>query len=940
MQRSPIANVRSSGLPSLLRFLAPRAYNPWQKLVDERSRALKEGGRTGEEHGRSGSGCGNNATASVIRDIRSTGISQTTKKKLLRPPYGHPRGIYVGDLNHPSLNTESRRSYAIFRYPFKRESTSDPKSTEALSQNPDPNQDSLNSIDQDSAAPQGNEDGWSSGDAPDSQVTTLKEKEPTDLFEDNSYQRLDENWEVKFTNWPRWSSKAWTQWQKDVRDALSVEQETSNQDPEVAEETKFILERMLRETPEFWVETMHAIGAKYKKGFTPTDEDIPGPPALDLRSKGWVKLLFSEGSSVEDIRTVWESISLVDRIEWWPHIMLWLLDNQPDNAMKTLLATLAQPAPSLYAIRDILWFLAEHHLRHLPRFKTFASIEFVEDVLELLASLNCQDIKLHVSSRTLWLLASRCNHSHRNRLLEYADGAKLCLSPDGNGLLAYLYGRESNYSQALRYLNDAILSGLDSDSEVVARVVNTILRQSVMASGGYANSKAIVGEVLQMGLKLNLIHYTSLIENAFASNDIQMALSLFDLLESDIAPNSVTYATMLRGLRAEPHSGAHSVIFNAANDYVMSFIKTEGSQPLRQFDDERAVVILANEILYTKYLQFERETVEEHRTFSNLLPIYLKFFQPDTLVELDILPPTSTAGYEYKLKPDVASVHIMLCVWLRSLKRRSAIEETTSLLHVYDRYRVLSQSKNELIAELAKGAYTASSFVMAFGRHRKSLPFCLKVMTDMGLPITREPKHIEAVKTHALPNVVTYSTLIHALMKHEQPAAAEKVFELMQKKGVRPNTYTWNSLIGGYATMQNSEEAVRILGNMQAEGIRPNVVTMTVLGKIQNRDKLRKVLSQQQQQSSDSQESPLVQEEELPPGIAEKHSDSAERIQKREASKRALKEFTRPRDETKWPDPEILEMPENEVISEADLQAITAEVDGVSTNGTSFKPSS
>ena len=47
----------------------------------------------------------------------------------------------------------------------------------------------------------------------------------------------------------------------------------------------------------------------------------------------------------------------------------------------------------------------------------------------------------------------------------------------------------------------------------------------------------------------------------------------------------------------------------------------------------------------------------------------------------------------------------------------------------------------------------------------------------------------------AIPNVITYSTLISACEKGKQPERALEVFQAMQEQGVMPDVITYNALI-------------------------------------------------------------------------------------------------------------------------------------------------
>ncbi|CAM8939942.1 unnamed protein product [Rhodiola kirilowii] len=85
------------------------------------------------------------------------------------------------------------------------------------------------------------------------------------------------------------------------------------------------------------------------------------------------------------------------------------------------------------------------------------------------------------------------------------------------------------------------------------------------------------------------------------------------------------------------------------------------------------------------------------------------------------------------------------------------------------------------------------------------------------------------MKRGYLPNVVTYSALIHWLCRFAEWEKAVFVFAQMKREGVVPNVVTYSALIRGLCQAGKLEEAKEMLVEMKRNGISPNVVTYTSL---------------------------------------------------------------------------------------------------------------
>ena len=80
-----------------------------------------------------------------------------------------------------------------------------------------------------------------------------------------------------------------------------------------------------------------------------------------------------------------------------------------------------------------------------------------------------------------------------------------------------------------------------------------------------------------------------------------------------------------------------------------------------------------------------------------------------------------------------------------------------------------------------------------------------------------------------VPNVVTYSALVSACEKGEQPQRALELFNAMKQQGVLPNGIAYNALVCACKKGQEPNMVLKVFNSMQRQGVVPNAVTCAAL---------------------------------------------------------------------------------------------------------------
>jgi len=222
----------------------------------------------------------------------------------------------------------------------------------------------------------------------------------------------------------------------------------------------------------------------------------------------------------------------------------------------------------------------------------------------------------------------------------------------------------------------------------------------------------------------------------------------------------------------------------------------------------------ATELILCLYFLLERNKATN--IYSTICGLYLDYFNPSPLRELGILPASVvTKNPKSTLKPPRAAVGIILSIFLKHHGTQQ------NVVDIFDRFRTGIVKKNEL-AELAIEDYTYNSFLHTASQWRGTLRFCADIIRGMTRGVkSRDPiwdPQKRKFSYHVKPTVQTWNTLVHAFARHNQAAAAEKVVELMQERGLKPDVITWTSIIRAHAEAQDIEGVADALMRKEENG--------------------------------------------------------------------------------------------------------------------------
>ncbi|OJD34972.1 pentatricopeptide repeat protein [Diplodia corticola] len=534
-----------------------------------------------------------------------------------------------------------------------------------------------------------------------------------------------------------------------------------------------------------------------------------------------VKKLLCLGRDAASIRQAWASSMRMDyspegKRNIWCEMMLWLLDNDQGAVLPTLEATgRGRKAPD-YVIADILEQFMSNHLQGAES----GELRMPSGFLSVLAILLKQRPFLGhtLSQKLVHLTLAHSSLEQGTMFWDLLQAARFRASWHTLYQVAYFFGKHGEYNKALAILRRPIELGAPPTHPAFLATCAQILRNSAAKAEAYSATAKILSELVGMGVSFNIYLYTVTMHNAVDHGDLQSALTVYRLMQHNgVEPNDYTYTVLLKGLKD-----------NAAPELLQSVMR-DAERSLPKLERPR---IVATDILHCVYLQHCEPACTEV-TFADLARIYRGYFNPSALIKLGV--PTRFFGdpkatERTGMKPPPAAIGIMLAAYLKLVSAYDP-EEVGRLYRVF--YDQIEHSGDHGLAPLGQTDYFFNAFILALGQNASTLPMIPEVLWRMS---------DSRLLAKPLTSKYTWDILVNAFMRHNQPEAAERVLEIMDKYGQQPNDVTWNSFVRWYARRKDVERVLDTIRRMQLQRVELSVMSLRALGRLKDRDKLAKGL--------------------------------------------------------------------------------------------------
>ena len=500
----------------------------------------------------------------------------------------------------------------------------------------------------------------------------------------------------------------------------------------------------------------------------------------------------------------------------WQETALWCLQRSPMVAIRLLINTINGPSrPPRTVVAECLNFLARHYLYNVSRPGTHALNALWHLTCEFIERDDVKNLRTYTIPESLVrLILLYCHDYGALVLYKRLSANKVALHPYQmlHFLDRFVVMRKSEL--CLKLLAAISSTGLSSAHPQVQGLCAKLLRVRWNVKEPYAFSSWILTRMLEFGIQPNTVMYNAMVQNAVEAHDFDTVLELYGFAkESKFGIDSQTRGLMLKAAKV------------SGNVEMLNIILREASVDPEVVKDTR----LAGTILHViSVFSLDNE-------YAAMLDFYKRHFDLRPLQELRIYGPNteSPTGTDIKtIQPDYWILGQMVATY-NKLPRAS-----DDLITRYNIYHDLVRRNHSLIAPLAQQSeYVANSFIRAFGRDLKTLPFCITVIKHM---LEDPPSPAQAA--YAGPTVRTWNILAASYFRHNQAIAAKKVVSMMYERGLEPNAVTWNTMVQGYSALQDVESAVEAVRHMEAAGYEVDDFTLKGLGKIWDRNRLLEAL--------------------------------------------------------------------------------------------------
>ncbi|KAF1975927.1 hypothetical protein BU23DRAFT_529053 [Bimuria novae-zelandiae CBS 107.79] len=491
----------------------------------------------------------------------------------------------------------------------------------------------------------------------------------------------------------------------------------------------------------------------------------------------WSARLFNNGDTAEANQTWrnWNAFDPETRENYWPHLLIYLLDKFPHRALPFLQALTHKPC-----VESLDVTIIADAFEHLARTYMDKSLRNVSQRYQLQQNEPAfvptfyHVFREHLSPHTqicsqdlLLCVARLANIEEFERLFDLFRESHACIGK--NVLLHYvnIFAKAGDFRQALVCLKMAAGRAkfrpnfINGDKFRWSSAL--VLHRSMVNRENYHETTGIVATLVDLGLKLDILLYNVIIHNAMKAGDHLTAFKVFNALDANgLKPDVITLSTLLHGCTVMSDSAKHH---DFADYCAESAIEMKDAW-------------LAADYLYYQYvrLQFTSPRVNPLSSEDGIL---------------------SESAF---MDPPPMAVYIML--QLEILKAASVSPER--LWSLYEKFTELVHTQHDLVlSKLARDPIIWNAFLLAFCRAR-NFEHASQVVQKMS---SYGPS----------PNVYTWNIFMQGFFKTEQIQAAERVYEIMRARGIAPDQFTYEVLLRGYARAQHVSKIGEVIEHVSQE---------------------------------------------------------------------------------------------------------------------------
>lgn len=519
---------------------------------------------------------------------------------------------------------------------------------------------------------------------------------------------------------------------------------------------------------------------------------------------------------------VWLDMDRNRRMSKWSAFMAWACTKAPREALVPLDVAIHYLAiqPPQRVLDDCLAALATHLLK-------FADPPRVQDV-DAIYQLACDYAEAASRTQTcrplrqfiIYQILDHCSIEQRRSLFRTFLTYNMPLSSQTLLQFAEKFTDEGEALIGLEILRSAVNAGADISSYAIQSSCVKILRTRPEAGDWIRMQSDLLSQILQIGIKPNVILWTCIMHNAIDAGDYEEAWRWYDMgVAEGLKPSQITFSVLLKMAKQGHAEGSLDKITEEAfKEGVLP------NDPWMIFD-----------VLHAIYMSERSKLVlGPERTFDAMLLFYANCCDLGPLrnLGLSLAPHLITIERSHDLRmPSSGVVGLMLLGYLSQFGKHG---DPVVLVPLFSRYRDLVEANDPIIGPLGSTDLVSNAFVKVFGMRSDGLSHCTLVVKNMltrtapVLLASEVSKNVNPGQT-GKPTVQTWNVLLSSYIRHGRTEAAEKILSMMQARDIKPDKYTWNNVIAGYVKTQDVESVIFASRKMRDTGVEYNEFTIQAL---------------------------------------------------------------------------------------------------------------
>ncbi|KAI0387149.1 hypothetical protein F5Y04DRAFT_243120 [Hypomontagnella monticulosa] len=545
---------------------------------------------------------------------------------------------------------------------------------------------------------------------------------------------------------------------------------------------------------------------------------------------------------LETVKDVWHRLDQERRELLWPQMIINAFRSNPGTLPGLIQGTLQPSWCPSYIVEDIVYLL----LRNLD--DTYADRNKRRKVQELVFSLleHCPPKYLVLEETVIRKIMSSMPTP---KLWDFYQALKKVEHPLHPNTLLHFASRFANKSEYKVQAADIIHSlssvpGFDINSPAAASVCTTLL--NVEENDALPDEHAAPDELFKMlldaGLRPNLLNLSALMRNFCVRGRVEVAWNIFDLLNQyGIEPDAHVFSILLNGSKLaldfesmqrilsmiQARKGWSVRLINDLLDYIyqnnQSNIESRGPWRRRQKKENNARAWRLMVRVYSKFFKiaplqrltlFRIENVLAPRSLRTL-PDHL---QPISQL-ISTLPPLPDALI---MRPSSVTLGLMLKAHLRSIPNPKPLQRYH--LHI----KKLLYRGDKTIVRLTRdcGTMVHDILIQQLTQFQATLQIGVQVIDEMHAASKQEKMKYGRNSRHPWPSVHTYTILMNGLRNHNHTRGVLAALRMMIKENLTPNILTWNTVIGALLRSERFTDAVRVMRYLEKTGVETNARTV------------------------------------------------------------------------------------------------------------------